>query len=609
MALHNGQCGRSHDSSSSSSRVRTIAVLGLALLQLTTTPCAGRTSLRGSTMTPQTAVTRRVQYGGGGEIARNRRTKRRLQTAAGGAAGGGSATTTEHTEPICTSLFVPRIAGLFTGTYTHSGHFNDHRPVFSNPITGCNIFASRPANTDTNSTGTVGSGEEASEEASGNYSWFMTNPSAKYFLSLESSVYEPAELPGLESWVRHNDPDPTCAHAECFASMLLNCTVYTADLFSSADPTSPPTASSSSGGGNGTSPSPGNETAPTTAAPTTNPPSAIPTPSPAAVIVVANPTSTPTIAADPTSIPTTAANDLGHADAAPTPTPAIPTTPAPSAATASGASDKTGEGGGDGEDDDDSTGAEGGGDGEEDDDSTGAGGSGDGGEDDDSTGAGGGSGDGEDDEADTTAEDTSSLSGCVNLQIRNGGTRAGVYLLNTTSSINDRPTYAVAPATTDIAVASAAGLRTGQVFSQKISVCASGWGVVNSTYAENVGPLPITATPRAVFLMYVAENLEIASDSECAVDVWFIVDGGVASLGDAGVDTFISVSSVEDPSDASVWAKYTPATATEGAKLVDNSWIDVGCADAAAVEDAGEDAEAMVVPTPPSPVGEEPNGR
>ncbi|CAN0359595.1 unnamed protein product [Laminaria digitata] len=114
--------------------------------------------------------------------------------------------------------------------------------------------------------------------------------------------------------------------------------------------------------------------------------------------------------------------------------------------------------------------------------------------------------------------------------------------------------------------------------------------------------------------MYVAENLDLPSDSECEADVWFIVDGGVTSLGDAGVNTFLSVSSLEDPSDASVWAKFTPATDTERAKLVDNSWIDVGCADAAAVEDAEEDAEeeegnALVVPTPPAPVGKEPNGR
>ena len=134
--------------------------------------------------------------------------------------------------------------------------------------------------------------------------------------------------------------------------------------------------------------------------------------------------------------------------------------------------------------------------------------------------------------------------------------------------------------------------------------------MVNSTWAESVGTLPLTATPREVFLMYVAENLELAPDSECEVDVWFIADGGVTSLGDAGVNTFLSVSSLEDPSDAEVWAKFTPATKTERATLVDNSWIDVGCADAAAVEEAeGEEGSAMVVPTPPAPVGEEPNGK
>ena len=137
---------------------------------------------------------------------------------------------------------------------------------------------------------------------------------------------------------------------------------------------------------------------------------------------------------------------------------------------------------------------------------------------------------------------------------------------------------------------------------------------MNSTWAESIGALPSTATPRAVFLMYVAQNLDLASDSKCEVDVWFIADGGVTSLWDAGENTFLSVSSLEDPSDAAVWAKFTPATKTARATLVDNTWINVGCADAAAVEEAEEDAEseqgnAMVVPTPPAPVGEEPNGR
>ena len=147
-----------------------MAALGLALLELTTTPCAGRTSLRGSIMTPRTAPTKRVQYGG--DTARNRRNKRRLQAGGGTGSGDGSAMKPERPEPVCASLFVPVIAGLFTGTYTHSGHYNDHRPVFSNPSTGCNIFATRTEDTAAETPGAA--------EANATWSWYMTNPSAQY---------------------------------------------------------------------------------------------------------------------------------------------------------------------------------------------------------------------------------------------------------------------------------------------------------------------------------------------------------------------------------------------------------------------------------------------
>ncbi|CAN0359635.1 unnamed protein product, partial [Laminaria digitata] len=231
------------------------AALGLALLELTATPCAGRTSLRGSVMTPRTAATKRVQYGD--DAARNRRNKRRLRAGGGAGSGAGagddngSTTRPERLEPVCTSIFVPTIAGLFTGTYTHSGHYNDHRPVYSNAASGCNIFASRPDNVAVETLGTA-------QEGNGTWNWYMTNPSAQYFLSLESSVFEPAELTGVESWVRHNDPDPKCAKGAsggrpCTASMYLACKVLTADLFPTPEPTAAPTGtaafSSSSGFG------------------------------------------------------------------------------------------------------------------------------------------------------------------------------------------------------------------------------------------------------------------------------------------------------------------------------------------------------------------------
>ncbi len=171
--------------------------------------------------------------------------------------------------------------------------------------------------------------------------------------------------------------------------------------------------------------------------------------------------------------------------------------------------------------------------------------------------------------------------GCMNLDIK-GGDRTGVYSLNTNAAgqallRNDRPTY------------TAAGdnpVMARQVFTVVMDVCSPGYGVVDSAWADSVAQLTSTATVQAVFLMYVARHSDGPADDtgSCEAPVWLLTSGGVQDLETAGEGTFLSLSDVEDPSEATSWAKFTPATATSRATLVENMYIDVGCA-------TGEDAE------------------
>lgn len=229
----------------------------------------------------------------------------------------------------------------------------------------------------------------------------------------------------------------------------------------------------------------------------------------------------------------------------------------------------------------------------------------------------------------SSVTETSAIAGCMSLNIRNGAERAGVYVLNTNSAddallINGRPSY----------IGVGVNRTADQVFTVMMDVCAAGYGVVDATWAAAVGALTPTATAHAVFLMYAAEHsggLGLASISGCEVPVWFVTSGGIEDLNVAGKNTFLSLADVEDPSEATSWAKFTPATETSGATLVENSSIDVGCADANEVEEAlegneeagtgagaGAAAEAGAgaeeeseadVPVEPAAVGSEPNGR
>lgn len=182
--------------------------------------------------------------------------------------------------------------------------------------------------------------------------------------------------------------------------------------------------------------------------------------------------------------------------------------------------------------------------------------------------------------------------GCINLDIK-GGDRTGVYSLNTNAAgqallRNDRQTYTAVGVNPVMA---------SQVFTVVMNVCAAGYGVVDSKWADSVVQLTPTATVQAVFLMYVARHGSglVGNTGSCEAPVWLLTSGGVKDLETAGEDTFLSVSDVEDPSEATSWAKFTPATATSRATLVENMFIDVGCATGA---DADADAD-----------GKEPNVR
>lgn len=492
------------------------------LLSFGTTPCAiaGRTHLRGGSAAP-TAAEKRANYSGGKRIRGGGGGGRRLQAtaapaAAPAAAGNNTAAaggnnTAAQPEPNCTTLFVPAMAENLTGSYTFEGRYNNRHPVYTDSSTGNNIFY-------------------------GDSHFYITQPSARLFLALETDVFEPADLGGLHQWVRYNDPtcETTCptsnltSNLECQTTcptwnIRLACTIPSADVTAAATP-----------------------------APTAGAVAATPGPTPTAGVVAATPS--PTAGA-------VAANAMDSNSASPAE--AATPTPAPTTALYNSTSSLT---------------------------------------------------------------ETSAIDGCVNLNIQNGAARAGVYALNTNAGgdavlINGRPSY----------IGVGVGRTADQVFTVLMDVCAAGWGAVNATWAEAVGDLGLTASANAVFLMYVAEHggLDLANPAGCEVPVWFVTSGGGGDLDVAGEDTFLSLSDVEDPSDATSWAKFTPANETSRPTLVENSWIEVGCAEANELQEAleGEGAGAGAgaaagagagagggeenvgdVAAEPTPVGSEPNG-
>ena len=357
------------------------------------------------------------------------------------------------------------MADALTGSYTFKGRFNNGHPVYTDSITGNNIFY------------------ETSN-------FYITQKSSRLFLALETDVFEPADLEGLQPWVRNNDP--TC-QTTCTWNMRVACTTLTADV------------------------------AATTGA----------TPAPTAGAVAAN-------AMD--------SNSTSPAEAA-TPTPA-PTTVSYNST--------------------------------------------------------------------SSLTETSVIGGCMSLNIQNGAERTGVYVLNTNAAddavlVNGRPSY----------VGVGDNRTADQVFTVMMDVCAAGYGVVDAAWAEIVD-LSLTASAHAVFLMYAAEHSG-DNPAVCEVPVWLVTSGGGEDLDAAGEYTFLSLSDVEDPSEATSWAKFTPATETSRATLEENSWIDVGCADSNEVQEAlegdagagagageaaaaGAGAGGEVGEENVAPVGSEPNG-
>lgn len=451
-----------------------VAAVSVLLSSLGTTPCAavaGRTHLRGgsgSAAAPATAEKQRVNNYSGSRI----RGARRLQATAAPAA---PADTTPP-EPKCTTLFVPPMASTVTGSYTFKGRFNNGHPVYTDSTTGNNIFY------------------ESSN-------FYITQPSARLFLSLETDVFEPADLEGLQPWVRNNDPS---CDGVCTWNVSIACTTLTADVAAAATTT--------------------------------------PTPAP----------TTPAVAAN-TMDNTTNTTSPAAAAVTPTPTP-IASNNSPSSTTG-----------------------------------------------------------------------TSAIGGCMGLNIQNGAERTGVYVLNTNAAddavlINGRPSY----------IGVGANRTADQVFTVMMDVCAAGYGVVDANWAAGAGDLSATASAHAVFLMYVAQHPDgpgLANPAICEVPVWFVTSGGSGDLEAVGEYTFLSLSDVEDPSEATSWAKFSPATTASRATLVETSWIDVGCADANEVEEAlegDEQAGAVAgetvaategageseadVPAALTPVGSEPNG-
>lgn len=491
-----GTCKQQAKITSKMSRQASAALAAVSvLLSFATAPCAvvGRTHLRGGLVAPENPEKQGVFGGkrlrGGGDGGRKLQAApapapaaistppaTAAPTAAPTAAGSGH---TPPREPKCNTLFVPNLAGNLTGYYTFNGRFNSGRPVYANEATGNHIFYEFKSSNESTS------------------SFFITQPSEMMFLSLETDVYELAELEGLQPWVRNNDA--ACSTAACIWNIRIAC----------AD-------------------------------------AAMGTPA-------------PTTAATATTLNTNSTS------------PAEPVTPAAAPATAAPSSLST---------------------------------------------------------------DTSTIEGCMSLNIKNGAERTGVYMLNTTAAdrallINGRPSY----------VGVGTNRTADRVFTGMMDVCPGGYGgVVDADWAADVGNLSVNATAQAVFLMYAAEYGGLASTvvdckNQTEVPAWFVTSGGSEDLETAGEYTFLSLSDVEDPTEATTWAKFTPATTGSRATLVDSSLIDVACADANEVEEAlegdeeagtgagagagaaagagegvGEDGETDVPPVP-APVGSEPNGR
>lgn len=154
------------------------------------------------------------------------------------------------------------------------------------------------------------------------------------------------------------------------------------------------------------------------------------------------------------------------------------------------------------------------------------------------------------------------------LEVTQGGARTGVYLMSSPDYPNSRPGYVFS-----------AGYREDEIYSKKMSICAPGWGAVNSTWADATGELPATASVRDVWLLYAAGLDLDMNGGGCSVDVWFITAGGIENLSEAGGDTFLAVSDAGDPSEVTQWVRFTPETETERSTLEDDSWVGVSCAD------------------------------
>lgn len=473
------------------------------LLSLATTPCAvagrsgvGRTHLRGGSTAPKTPEKRsnysgkRIRGGGdGGRKLQLQATSAPAATSAPPARAAPVGTSPPAAasapaaisppappeEPQCTTLFVPDMAAPLKGYYTFKGRFNNGHPVYADSVTGNKIFYKSSH-------------------------FYITQPldsGAVLFLSLETDVFEPTLLQGLQPWGRNNDP--ACQGQEaCTWNIRISCTTLTADA---ATATPPPTAAAVAAAMENTNSTSSAEEVTTTAAPVAT---------------------------------------------------AAPATAAPSASTIA----------------------------------------------------------------------TSAIDGCMSLSIKNGADKAGVYVLDTNSA-GDAVLTSGRPSYTGVGV----NHTDDRVFTVMMDACAAGYGVVDAAWPAEVGDLTLNASSHAVFLMYVAENggPGLAGTAvNCEVPVWFVTSDGssstAADLDTAAVNTFLSLSGVEDPSEAVSWAKLTPATATSRATLVDNSWINVGCADAAEVEEAlgtgagegagaGAGGEGETDEPPVTPVGSEPNGR
>lgn len=152
--------------------------------------------------------------------------------------------------------------------------------------------------------------------------------------------------------------------------------------------------------------------------------------------------------------------------------------------------------------------------------------------------------------------------GCMTLDVTQGGARTDVYLMTSRDSPNSRLGYVVSD-----------WYRRDEIYSKKMSICAPGWGGVNSTWADATGELPATASVHGVWLMYAA-GLDIDMNGGCcSVDVWFITAGGIENLSEAGGDTFLAVSDADGPSGVTPWVRLTPKTETEISTLEDDSWV------------------------------------